>query len=288
MKKPALFFVMLIYNAMLFAIISDASYYNCVKLKVVYEVTFFRDISFANLTVKLPDYICGRQQIKKIEYSQNPYREIFIDGKRYAQFIVLRKSKEQNTASISIIISAKLLGTYLPEPKELDSQYYDEEHSIDSYEDGIQRLARELRTQSIWSTASNIKAYINDIMKYERRNYGVTASEALKTRIGDCTEYSELFVALMRAAKYPARFVSGISLGLVPDFHDSVEMHVPQYGWLPIEPMGNPTKLIPPYYAFLKFSSERNDPILKYNEYCRLVSFDNALVYLEMKVMYAE
>lgn len=64
---------------------------------------------------------------------------------------------------------------------------------------------------------------------------------ALQNRGGDCTEFSYLLIALCRAAGIPARFVQGLTYvpgtaRLSGSKHDWVEVHLPDIGWVPVDP----------------------------------------------------
>ena len=76
--------------------------------------------------------------------------------------------------------------------------------------ESIQHLARTLITDAPHQTAGNIYHWIKDHIRYSgyaREARG--ALYALARREGDCTEFADLFVALVHASGIPARRVSG-------------------------------------------------------------------------------
>jgi len=62
---------------------------------------------------------------------------------------------------------------------------------------------------------------------------------ALEKRLGDCSEYSYLFVALCRAAGIPARIQAGFAFHseneVLEDGHMWAEYYLENYGWVPVD-----------------------------------------------------
>jgi hypothetical protein len=61
------------------------------------------------------------------------------------------------------------------------------------------------------------------------------ALNALRSRSGDCTQYSLLYVALCRAAGIPARIVAGFIFAESTGYHVWAEFYLPGYGWIPAD-----------------------------------------------------
>ena len=82
--------------------------------------------------------------------------------------------------------------------------------NIESENPDIVKLAHDLKGPDPLQTAHNILDWVSGNIEYT----GYAASDrgaayALKNKKGDCTEYMDLFIALSRANKIPARPVSG-------------------------------------------------------------------------------
>ena len=101
---------------------------------------------------------------------------------------------------------------------------------------------------------------------------------AAKTKTGECSEYADLFVALCRAKKIPARTVSGYvkEEALAPK-HAWTEVYLRKYGWVPFDPTwgdvvnksADQFHKMQPVYIYL--SGIRNDKVLNnrwYFTYC--------------------
>jgi transglutaminase-like putative cysteine protease len=72
----------------------------------------------------------------------------------------------------------------------------------------------------------------------------------------DCTEYSDLLIALSRSAGIPARYLEGVYLSpsdqeqLARTEHAWVEVYLPGLGWTPMDPtLGRAALLRPDYFA---------------------------------------
>ena len=91
-----------------------------------------------------------------------------------------------------------------------DSQFLVSEPFVESNKPEIVSLARKLKGKTSFDTASKIYTWISENIKYA----GYTRFErgalyCLKHKRGDCTEFADLFVALARANKIPARRMAG-------------------------------------------------------------------------------
>ncbi len=66
----------------------------------------------------------------------------------------------------------------------------------------------------------------------------IGASRAVREKEGDCDEHADLFIALLRAAKIPARRVVGHIYrdGSNPESHAWSEAYLAGKGWVPVDP----------------------------------------------------
>lgn len=91
--------------------------------------------------------------------------------------------------------------------------------------------------------AQKINRYIQDHMRYELVGGWNTAPVVLKRGSGSCSEYTFVMVAMCRAAGLPARYagsvvIRGDDASRDDVFHRWVEVYLPNYGWVPIDPSG--------------------------------------------------
>jgi transglutaminase-like putative cysteine protease len=120
----------------------------------------------------------------------------------------------------------------------------------------------------------NIYHYVIDHLDYTKHGKGQWgAVKAIQEEKGDCSEYSDLFVALCRAKNIPARVVTGCTVRFDSESpkHNWVEVYLQDYGWVPFEPSWGDVKStrvqdivfnrMAPVYIY--FSHIRNDEILR-------------------------
>ncbi len=91
--------------------------------------------------------------------------------------------------------------------------------------------------------ARKIYNYLMDKMYYEMAGGWNTAPTVLERGNGSCSEYSFVYISMCRAAGLPARYVGAVVVRGDDDcmddvFHRWVEVYLPNYGWIPIDPSG--------------------------------------------------
>ena len=112
---------------------------------------------------------------------------------------------------------------------------------IESDNPGIINEARNLTAglSKPSDIASSIYNYVVRHLHYVEQKEERGALWALNSSIGDCSEYSYLFVALCRAAGIPARVNAGFAFypsGLtVQDGHMWAEYYLENYSWIPLD-----------------------------------------------------
>jgi transglutaminase-like putative cysteine protease len=95
-------------------------------------------------------------------------------------------------------------------------------------------------TNPYWR-ARNLYQYVLEKLDYRLSGGWESAPLLLERGTGSCSEYSFIFIALCRAAGIPARYVGGIVTrgddAFVDNmFHRWVEIYLPGYGWIPVDP----------------------------------------------------
>jgi hypothetical protein len=78
-------------------------------------------------------------------------------------------------------------------------------------------------------------------MEYELAGGWNVAPAVLERGNGSCSEYSFVYIAMCRAAGLPARYAGSIVIrnddaSYDDVFHRWVEIYLPDYGWLPVDP----------------------------------------------------
>ena len=101
-------------------------------------------------------------------------------------------------------------------------------------------------TNSYW-VMRNIFNYLIENMYYERVGGWNTAPTVLARGNGSCSEYAFVFISMCRAAGLPARYVGSVvkrgdDRSIDDVFHRWVEVYLPNYGWVPVDPSGGDRK----------------------------------------------
>ncbi|MEM3154201.1 MAG: transglutaminase-like domain-containing protein [Candidatus Woesearchaeota archaeon] len=92
------------------------------------------------------------------------------------------------------------------------------------------------------------------------------ASWVLENRYGVCDEITGLFIAMLRALKIPAKFVSGIAFTNSVEFpqgwgaHGWAEVYFPGVGWVPFDPTFGEYGWVDPSHIKLKESFDPQEP----------------------------
>jgi transglutaminase-like putative cysteine protease len=127
---------------------------------------------------------------------------------------------------------------------DLPDEYLSPETFIESNAPEIMAASDSLQQNSAdaCQTARAVYDYVGDEINYSQyMPQDVGALDALTQGEGDCTEFSDLFIALNRAAGIPARFVEGVTCCTEDGYqaasnkHDWSEVYLPGTGWVPVD-----------------------------------------------------
>jgi len=97
-------------------------------------------------------------------------------------------------------------------------------------------------TNPYW-IARKLYNYVIDHIEYELAGGWNIAPTVLERGTGSCSEYSFVYIALCRAAGLPARYVGSVAVrgddaSWDNVFHRWVEIYLPGYDWVPVDPSG--------------------------------------------------
>ena len=190
---------------------------NTVEFDLSYDFFVPGETFRINLVVVLPKTIPGRQKIMGMRYSPKPSRIFDENGNRYAEFVFVKPDKQTR---VEINIKAELLRYDLLVAREKDKKDHSEgprlkdflkqEKHIEKDYPEIQQIAKSMEGRTEVDIVRNMYNYVIDNMEYTgRRGKDWGAVKALQQKKGDCSEYSDLFVAICRAKNIPARVVTG-------------------------------------------------------------------------------
>ncbi|MFV0417683.1 MAG: transglutaminase-like domain-containing protein [Dysgonomonas sp.] len=216
------------------------------------------------------------QKVIEMRFSITPDTIYEKDGNKYAEF-VMEGSNKQNKLEIKTLLEVyqhdlrtlkknKTPITHLTSPE----KYLISEQYMETDDETIQEKALELRKKESLKTVESIYKFVRKTMKPGEYNPNdVGAKQALIDKKGDCTEYTDLFVALCRACSIPAKHILGYISGSVniPQ-HSWAEVFIDDLGWIQIELMpDNETKLAEINRGYILMTETRNDRNLDYGYY---------------------
>jgi len=260
-----------------------------VEFELSYDFSVPGQTQKIDFVVVVPKTIPGRQNILTTSYSPTPSRIFDENGNRYAAFVFNNPGKKEK---VTISVKAELFrydlltarmnrgqsrltsGEQAETGAEEPGDYLRHEKYIEKDHRQIREVADGINGETDIDVVKGIYDYVLDNMEYSvlgKKDWG--AVKALELKKGDCTEYSDLFVALCRAKNVPARVVSGYTVGFGPAStgHNWVEVHLQDYGWVPFDPTagdvenvmvrGNAFSNLQPVYIYL--SCVRSDPVLR-------------------------
>lgn len=193
------------------------------KQTVVFANNGLNDAHDAVIYIALAPTMMPFQKINSLEISPNNYELIDDElGNRYAKFtfgeIKGTNGMWNESAAKTITLDYKLelysfVDDYLNhcqgEMPRIDASA---ETYIESDDPEIINLAKSLSAtaKNDCQAALNAYNYVDNIMTYEQNVSDGGAVKALHDRVGDCTDYSDLFTALTRSLSIPTQYYTGL------------------------------------------------------------------------------
>jgi transglutaminase-like putative cysteine protease len=232
-------------------------------------------------TVLVPKTIPGRQKLGTLHYSHRPLSEFEEQGSKYARFLFtnlsgrielkIQADVELARYDFSLATARGPSKTRLTnlKPWLVDEKYLEK----DAPE--VKEAASGLSGKDELETIRAIMSFVQQTLTYSGYDpVDRGAVWALQKRRGDCSEYTDLFVAVCRAKKIPARVWEGYTLNEVQKGdtprHAWAEAYTQKYGWIPFDPLHTARKSasfekMKPIYLYM--GSRRNDATLENYHY---------------------
>lgn len=221
----------------------------------------------------IPRNLNGIQKVKSIKYSRSPQRIFEDNGNQYAEFIIDSiDQKVELDISVDIDIIKYDLDAVKDNKLICDTvvTFLNDEKYIEKNDENISRIAIELKKDDEIKTIKNIYNFVNQQITYTGFNPNeVGAAKALQIRSGDCTEFTDIFVALCRANNIPAKSVEGLSIEYIgTPKHSWAEVYTNKYGWIRVDPTpGNAVSFNKLKNKYIQLSLVRNDENLNYKHF---------------------
>ncbi len=234
--------------------------YNERKSKVTYTFTLTNfgpgNVKTFDVHLAMPVDRVNQKITGNISYAPN-YNEVTTDqwGQKTAHYkftnIKTGDSKEikmistVTTYDVRYFVFPEKVGSLSVIPDSIKSKYLvnDEKFKYDDpYIQSALKDAIGSEKNPYW-IARKIYNYIIANMFYERVGGWNTAPTVLKRGNGSCSEYTFVYISMCRAAGIPARYVGSVvvrgdAASMDDVFHRWVEVYLPGYGWIPVDPSG--------------------------------------------------
>ena len=275
---------------------------------ISYKITAEEDTGKIVFTSTLPPDYKYRQDVIEHSFSIEPSEIYTINENTYAKFIIndplevfyidIDTEMEIYDFDLNMVLENRERLSDIEIVLDNPDRYLKSEPSIEANDETIEEIASTFSATGRLSQVEEIYNYVLDSMTY----YGydpdnVGAAQAVSAGGGDCTEYSDLFVALCRARGIPARVVEGYVVDSGPDElslgHNWSEIYFEELGWIPFdtiyddnngdsrETTFNNLKNIYVYTSFI-----RNDPeLFDFHYYAYIYYGDNIEVIKEVSVL---
>ncbi len=216
-------------------------------------------VKTADVYLPVPENRVNQKILKKIDYSIKP--EMLTDkwGQVVAHFHKTNLSAGQQfevaetidveTYNVRYFIFPDKVGKMNEIPQDILKKYLVNDAKYEYDNPVIQSAVKKAvgdEKNPYW-VARKIYDYLMPHMYYQMTGGWNTAPTVLARGNGSCSEYSFVYIAMCRAAGLPARYVGSIAqrgeIKAMDDvFHRWVEVYLPNYGWIPVDPSGGDQK----------------------------------------------
>ncbi len=194
--------------------------------------------------IKTPTYKPKSPEIVTDKWGQQTAHFHFenVDAGENTEGQMVLKAK---ISEVRYFIYPEDVGTIADIPQEIKDKYLENNEKYNFDHPVIQNAVKEAigdETNS-YMIFRGIFNYLIGNMYYEMTGGWNTAPTVLERGNGSCSEYSFVYIAMCRAAGLPARYVGSVVIrgdyACIDDvFHRWVEVYLPNYGWVPIDPSG--------------------------------------------------
>jgi len=152
---------------------------------------------------------------------------------------------EVTTYNVRYFIFPDKVGTIDEIPTDIHDLYLEDNEKYQINHPLIQRTVKNVLgdEKNAYRIARKLFNYLIDNMYYEMVGGWNTAPAVLERGNGSCSEYTFVYISMCRAAGLPARYVGSVVIRgdytcMDDVFHRWVEVYLPGYGWIPVDPSG--------------------------------------------------
>ena len=209
-----------------------------------------------DIYLAVPENLPNQELLSEIEYSPEPagfltdkwgqkvahYR---FENLEATQFVTVGMKVRAKLFNVRYYIFPEKTGELKDIPKDITERFLADDTKYSVNDPFIQQSTKQAvgdETNPYW-IARKIFNHVIDHIEYERVGWWNIAPTVLKRGTGSCSEYTFVYIAMCRAAGLPARYVGCLAIrgddaSVDEVFHRWVEVYLPNYGWIPIDPEG--------------------------------------------------
>jgi transglutaminase-like putative cysteine protease len=215
--------------------------------EIAYEIDIQGTITDLIFKIPVPMSESEKQYILNNKINIKPTKTYFDGATMFAEF----NFPELNTQKLTIahegttnvrtydLKTAKLINKNLNSNENLN-KYLIEEENIEINDPIVKSYASKITGETREEIVQNIYEFAQKHMTYKHIQGVSGAKRALRERVGECSEYSAIMIALCRAKGIPARLVIGHIAREQNTKHNWVEVYFDEYGWVTFDPTARP------------------------------------------------
>jgi hypothetical protein len=207
-----------------------------------------------DIYLAIPENLPNQELLSEIEYSPQP-TDFLTDkwGQQVAhyrfqnieatQFVTVGMKIKAKLFNVRYYIFPERAGELKDIPQDIKERFLADDTKYSINDPFIQRSTKEAvgeETNAYW-IARKIFNYVIERISYELAGGWNIAPTVLKRGTGSCSEYAFVYIAMSRAAGLPARYVGCVAVrgddaSVDEVFHRWIEVYLPNYGWIPLDP----------------------------------------------------
>lgn len=247
--------------------------------KIIYTQEYHNygpcDLKEAELYIAVPENRDNQKIIGEIKFEPSPSKYINDESNlRLAYFhkdfispyeaFVVKMEVVAKIYEINYFIYPDKVGSLDEISKEIKDKYLKDGEKYNLNNEVIQKAVKEAvgNEKNPYWIARKIYNYLIEHLEYELAGGWNPAPVVLERGNGSCSEYTFVYIAMSRAAGLPARYVGSVVVrgddaSMDDVFHRWVEVYLPNYGWIPVDPSGGDNSLPSDQAAFFGHLSNR-------------------------------
>lgn len=185
----------------------------------------------------IPNDIKNRQTINSFGFNINPDSIKYDQSNAYAIFYLYNVDADFDLTLTADITIYRHISTINTDTAVDFSNYLKAEKFVETKSLNIKRVADTLKKNNDIETIIATYNFVNQHISYEK-NQTIGAEEVLESGVGKCADFSDLFVALLRANNIPAKIVKGLTTDASDNktFHQWAEAYTKSNGWILFDP----------------------------------------------------